>query len=157
MAMYNLYKGNTGRVVRVPEAPRNNRSSGAPPQAARGTSPGEHGGAGGGAGHSSPFRVLPQGSSGAGQRGNPAVTSRAQGAAARPNAQQGHNRPAGQANNKPPALPFGLGNSLGGIFSKLGSLKFETEDLLLYAILYLMYRESGDEELLIMLAAMFFL
>ena len=34
---------------------------------------------------------------------------------------------------------------------------FETEDLLLVLILYLLYRESGDEELLVILGAMFLL
>ena len=33
----------------------------------------------------------------------------------------------------------------------------ETEDLLLLLILYLMYRESGDQELLIIMGAMFLL
>ena len=38
---------------------------------------------------------------------------------------------------------------------KLGEL--ETEDLLLILILYLMYRESGDTELLIIIGAMYLL
>lgn len=38
---------------------------------------------------------------------------------------------------------------------KLGEL--ETEDLLLILILYLMYRESGDKELLIIMGAMYLL
>ena len=38
-----------------------------------------------------------------------------------------------------------------------GAADFETEDLLLLLILYLLYRESGDEELLIILGAMFLL
>jgi len=33
--------------------------------------------------------------------------------------------------------------------------ELETEDLLLLLILYLLYRESGDSELLMILAAMF--
>lgn len=36
----------------------------------------------------------------------------------------------------------------------MGSL--ETEDLLLLAVIYLMYRESGDNQLLIVLAALLF-
>ena len=53
---------------------------------------------------------------------------------------------------KPPAakLPF-----LGELPKKLGEL--ETEDLLLILILYLMYRESGDKELLIIMGAMYLL
>ena len=38
---------------------------------------------------------------------------------------------------------------------KLGEL--ETEDMLLILILYLMYRESGDRELLIIMGAMYLL
>ena len=38
-----------------------------------------------------------------------------------------------------------------------GMKDFETEDLLLVLILYLLYRESGDEELLVILGAMFLL
>lgn len=45
-------------------------------------------------------------------------------------------------------LPF-----LGDLPKKLGEL--ETEDLLLILILYLMYRESGDKELLIIMGAMY--
>ena len=40
----------------------------------------------------------------------------------------------------------------GGLSRRLGSL--ETEDLLLLAVVYLMYRESGDRQLLIVLAAL---
>ena len=47
-------------------------------------------------------------------------------------------------------LPF-----LGDLPKKLGEL--ETEDLLLILILYLMYRESGDKELLIIMGAMYLL
>ncbi len=56
--------------------------------------------------------------------------------------------PGGQ---RPPALPDLrrlLPDSLGGL---------EIEDLLLLLILYLMYRESGDQELLIIMGAMFLL
>lgn len=35
--------------------------------------------------------------------------------------------------------------------------ELETEDLILLLILYLMYRESGDSELLIIMGAMFLL
>lgn len=50
-------------------------------------------------------------------------------------------------------LPRGITDALGGLFR--GGL--ETEDLLLMLILYLMYRESGDRELLIVLGAMLLL
>lgn len=45
-------------------------------------------------------------------------------------------------------LPEKLGRSLASL---------ETEDLLLILILYLMYRESGDRELLIIMGAMYLL
>lgn len=47
-------------------------------------------------------------------------------------------------------LPF----DLGGIFKKIEVAGMETDDLLMALILYLMYRESGDKDLLIMLGAM---
>jgi len=56
-------------------------------------------------------------------------------------------------------LPEGIGDSLrekfGGVFSKITEL--ETEDLILLLILYLMYRESRDEQYLIILGIMLFL
>lgn len=54
----------------------------------------------------------------------------------------------------------------GGLLSGLESLKklipgkteeLETEDIILLLILYLMYRESGDSELLMIMGAMFLL
>ena len=51
-------------------------------------------------------------------------------------------------------LPL-LGGTLSALPKKLGEL--ETEDLLLILILYLMYRESGDKELLIIMGAMYLL
>ena len=50
----------------------------------------------------------------------------------------------------PPAAPPG------SLLPGLGE-GFETEDVLLLLILYLLYRESGDQELLIILGAMFLL
>lgn len=65
----------------------------------------------------------------------------------------------------PPARGGGLNDlfpaDVSGLFSKLVPNIFkdglELEDLLLMLILYLMYRESGDKELLIVLGAMLFL
>ncbi len=57
----------------------------------------------------------------------------------------------------PPSPRLGLSGELGKLFGKLGSLSLETEDLLLMAVLYLMYRESGDRELLIMMGALLFI
>lgn len=45
---------------------------------------------------------------------------------------------------------------MGKIFGKLGSVSLETEDLLLIMVLYLLYRESGDQEFLIMIGALLF-
>lgn len=51
--------------------------------------------------------------------------------------------------------PFAKLPILGDLPKKLGDL--ETEDLLLILILYLMYREIGDKELLIIMGAMYLL
>lgn len=53
------------------------------------------------------------------------------------------------------AAPLARLPILGDLPQKLGDL--ETEDLLLILILYLMYRESGDKELLIIMGAMYLL
>lgn len=42
---------------------------------------------------------------------------------------------------------------LGSLFQKAEAVGMETDDLLLALILYLMYRESGDRDLLVMLGA----
>ena len=56
---------------------------------------------------------------------------------------------------EPRQLPL-LGGSLADLLPKsFGEL--ETEDIILLLILYLMYRESGDSELLIIMGAMFLL
>ncbi len=86
--MYNRYKGNSGKVIRVEDSP----------PSARNTKP------------RPPVKISPQ------------------------------------------KFP----NPLQNIIPKtLGEL--ETEDLLLILILYLMYRESGDKELLIIMGAMYLL
>lgn len=56
----------------------------------------------------------------------------------------------------PPSAPPSVGLPvLRDLPRKLGEL--ETEDLLLILILYLMYRESGDKELLVIMGAMYLL
>lgn len=55
----------------------------------------------------------------------------------------------------PPPKSFGSG--LQGFLSNLFAQGFETEDLLLFAVLFLMYRETGDKELLIIMGGMFLL
>lgn len=63
----------------------------------------------------------------------------------------------------PPGNPPPFAGALGGIGEKLTKLiptdigQLETEDIILLLILYLMYRESGDSELLIIMGAMFLL
>lgn len=57
--------------------------------------------------------------------------------------------------HRPPPGPPGLPDLSGLLGRMLGEL--ETEDLLLVLILYLLYRESGDTELLIILGAMLLL
>lgn len=53
-------------------------------------------------------------------------------------------------------LPFAAIDGIGRLLpEKLGEL--ENEDIILLLILYLMYRESGDSELLIIMGAMFLL
>ncbi len=60
-----------------------------------------------------------------------------------------------QTAKKQPPNPFSaLSSGLGGILSKIKIADFEAEDWILLLILYLMYRDSGDEELLFMLGAM---
>ena len=61
---------------------------------------------------------------------------------------------------KPPKpAPGGLLNGLGDIGRLLPDKggELETDDIILLLILYLMYRESGDSELLIIMGAMFLL
>ena len=50
-----------------------------------------------------------------------------------------------------------LGRGLDGSLSRLDPSRLETEDLLVLAVLWLLYRESGDKELLIAMGAYLFL
>lgn len=67
---------------------------------------------------------------------------------------------------RPSPPPYQPQKRTGGILSGLEGLKkllpqkaeeLETEDIILLLILYLMYRESGDSELLMIMGAMFLL
>ena len=51
---------------------------------------------------------------------------------------------------QPDKTPF----SIQGILKKIEAVGMETDDLLLALVLFLMYRESGDKDLLILLGAM---
>ena len=69
-------------------------------------------------------------------------------AAARP-------RPPSPPPHTPP--PPGLGEGLGKLLRRLSPGGLETEDFLLMGILYLLYRETGDRDFLIMLGGILFL
>lgn len=56
---------------------------------------------------------------------------------------------------RPPQQPDKLTGAVGALMRKIESIEMETDDLIMALILYLMYRESGDKDLLIMLGAMF--
>ena len=58
---------------------------------------------------------------------------------------------------RPPSPLSGLSSELGRLLSRLSPLQMETEDLLLFMVLYLLWRESGDEDFLFMLAGLFLL
>ena len=57
----------------------------------------------------------------------------------------------------PPGPLRELGRGLDGILSRLDPSRLATEDLLVLAVLWLLYRESGDKELLIAMGAYLFL
>jgi hypothetical protein len=74
------------------------------------------------------------------------------------NTRQERHMPPPPRRQPPPPPPKGgsILDGLGGLLpKKLEGI--ETEDLLLLLILYLMYRDSGDRELLIIMGAMFLL
>lgn len=62
-----------------------------------------------------------------------------------------------QVEKRPPSPFAGLGESIGGLLGKLKFHELELEDIMLLMILYLLYRESGDKELLIIMGAMYLL
>lgn len=128
--MYNLYQGNTGKVQRIDDSRRSQPRQGNGGQS-RQNSPG-HGHQGGGM---NPPRREPERPGG--NRGNPQPRQSGQNAVRRQNG-------------------GGLMEKLSGLLN-IGGQEFETEDLILLMILYLMYRESGDSELLIIMGAMFLL
>lgn len=58
---------------------------------------------------------------------------------------------------RPPGPFPGLSGELGRLLGRVSPARLETEDLLLIAILYLLYRECGDREFLLAMAAYVFL
>ena len=67
-----------------------------------------------------------------------------------------HSPPPPENEKTPPSPLLSLRSGLDGIFERLDPKRLETEDLLVLAILWLLYRESGDWELLIALGAYYF-
>ena len=63
----------------------------------------------------------------------------------------------GPGERRPPGLFPGLSGELGRLLSRLSPMELETEDILLIAVLYLLYRDSGDEEFLFMIGGLLFL
>ena len=61
----------------------------------------------------------------------------------------------GRQKAMPPPNQFGSG--LQNILSNIFAQGFEVEDLLLFAVLFLMYQETKDKELLIIMGGMFLL
>lgn len=97
--------------------------------------------------------------------GSPRVYSEKPRASQTPPPTHGRTQPQSPPPRKPQNGLFGSGG-IQGILSQLGKLlpggagkmeALETEDIILLLILYLMYRESGDSELLVMMGAMFLL
>lgn len=59
--------------------------------------------------------------------------------------------------SRPPGPVNGLSGNVMRLLGRLSPARLETEDLLLIAVLYLLYRECGDREFLIAIAAYLFL
>lgn len=59
--------------------------------------------------------------------------------------------------NKPLTSFAGIGKGLSGLISKVNLQNMETEDIILMLMLYLMYRDSKDMELLVIMGCMLFL
>ena len=53
--------------------------------------------------------------------------------------------------------PNSIGSGITNLLSNIFAQGFDPEDLLLFAVLFLMYRETGDKELLIIMGGMFLL
>lgn len=126
--MYNRYRGNSGRVERVDDS----QYAHAPPP---GYLQERRSGSGGMSSHRQPQRE---------------------------ERRRGENTPRpvsapGPVSKRPPSPLTGISGELGRLLSRLSPMNLETDDLILAMILYLMYRESRDEELLYIMAAMFLL
>lgn len=132
--MINRYLGNSGAVQRLP-------SPGAPaPQMRQRQSPPAPGG------NSRVQSSKPQS-----QKPQPQIQpSKPRTGENRPVCGQMQRQPAGVSGREKP------GGLLKSIASGFDLSRLETEDIILLLILYLLYRESGDEDMLIMMGALFF-
>lgn len=96
------------------------------------------------------------------RQGQPSPGVRPQQAQPRPGSGPPAQRPRpisapGPGQRRPPGPLSGLGGELGKLLRKLSSPETETEDLLLMMIMYLLYKESGDQDYLIMIAGLLLL
>ncbi len=65
--------------------------------------------------------------------------------------------PSPMMGNQTKPLPRSFGSGLQNMLSNIFAQGFETEDLLLFAILFLLYQETKDKEILIIMGGMFLL
>ena len=65
-------------------------------------------------------------------------------------------RPGPPPEERPPGPPDGLSGLFERVLRRVSPGRLETEDLLLVAVLYLLYRECGDREFLLAIAAYLF-
>lgn len=156
--MYNRYQGNTGRFIRLPEPfERNEQAAPAPcepereqdeyirpPQESRRSEQSRAQ-----AQNRPPQNKRQPQHSRAPQSSRAPQNSRAPQSGRAP---QTGRRAEPRHESQLESLLGGLGGTLSGRLSGL-----DTEDILLLAVIYLMYRESGDKQLLIVMAALLFL
>ena len=142
---YNRYNGSTGQFIRLPE-PFDERerehTTYAPPRA-----PEPHPTRDGARPEPPREQRRPPGGSAPPHRPGQAPPSRPGRPQNRPQSPRPPMQSGGEGSLE--RLLSGFGGALSG---RLGSLN--TEDLLLLAIVYLMYRENGDKQLLVVLAAL---
>lgn len=71
--------------------------------------------------------------------------------------EQRHMEPKPMQKPPPKNIGGGINHSMQGLMRRINNVRLDQEDLILLLILYLLYRESGDTEFLITLAAFVFL
>lgn len=157
---YNRYRGGGGRPERIPEEEMAPAPSPLPPAEASspsGPAP---------AGEPAPAREGAPRRDGDGPRARDAPggenAPRRDGAPSRrepprPVFPGGGREPRPDGEKTPSGALHDIRSSLDGILSRLDPGRLETEDLLVLAILWLLYRDSGDRELLIAMGAYLFL